>query len=60
MSSCSARRLAVDSHSGTATVQTAVDFANNTNPILDEASAEHAKARDNGVEVGFDGMSFEV
>jgi pyrroloquinoline quinone biosynthesis protein B len=29
---------------------------NNTNPILDETSPEHAMLREQGVEVAFDGM----
>ncbi|WP_028693497.1 pyrroloquinoline quinone biosynthesis protein PqqB [Pseudomonas cremoricolorata] len=33
---------------------------NNTNPILDEDSAEHAEVLRRGVEVAFDGMSLEL
>jgi pyrroloquinoline quinone biosynthesis protein B len=33
---------------------------NNTNPILDEASAERAELAAHGVEVAFDGMDIEV
>src|SRR5690606_17076333 len=33
---------------------------NNTNPILDEASAERAVLVEHGIEVAFDGMSIEL
>jgi len=33
---------------------------NNTNPILDEASAEHRAALDAGFEIAYDGMSIEL
>lgn len=33
---------------------------NNTNPILDEDSAEHARLRSEGIEVAFDGMEIEL
>lgn len=33
---------------------------NNTNPILDEDSAEHARLRDAGIELACDGMEFSV
>ena len=33
---------------------------NNTNPILDEDSAERAELARRGVEVAFDGMSIEL
>ena len=33
---------------------------NNTNPILDEDSAQHAQVRDAGVELAFDGMEFSL
>lgn len=33
---------------------------NNTNPVLDEDGPEHARLRDAGVELAFDGMEFEV
>jgi pyrroloquinoline quinone biosynthesis protein B len=33
---------------------------NNTNPVLDEDGAEHARLRDAGIELAFDGMEFSV
>jgi len=33
---------------------------NNTNPILDEDSAEHAEVKAHGIEIAFDGMSIEL
>jgi pyrroloquinoline quinone biosynthesis protein B len=33
---------------------------NNTNPILDEDSAENREVRDAGWEIAYDGMNFEV
>lgn len=33
---------------------------NNTNPILDESSAERRRLREKGIEIGFDGMELEV
>ncbi len=33
---------------------------NNTNPILDEDSAERAELSQHGIEVSYDGMSFEI
>lgn len=33
---------------------------NNTNPILDEDSPERAELTEHGIEVSFDGMSFEI
>lgn len=33
---------------------------NNTNPILDEDSAEHRAVRDAGFEIAYDGMEFEL
>lgn len=33
---------------------------NNTNPILDEDSAERAELTQHGIEVSYDGMSFEI
>jgi pyrroloquinoline quinone biosynthesis protein B len=33
---------------------------NSTNPILDEASAEHRAVRDAGFEIAYDGMEFEL
>jgi pyrroloquinoline quinone biosynthesis protein B len=33
---------------------------NNTNPILDEDSAEHARVRAAGVEIAFDGMEITL
>jgi pyrroloquinoline quinone biosynthesis protein B len=33
---------------------------NNTNPMLDENSAEHAQVKAAGVEVGWDGMEFSI
>jgi len=33
---------------------------NNTNPILDEDSAERATLDEHGIEVAFDGMSIEL
>jgi pyrroloquinoline quinone biosynthesis protein B len=33
---------------------------NNTNPVLDEDSAEHAELRRAGVELAYDGMRLEL
>jgi len=33
---------------------------NNTNPILDEDSAEHARVRRAGVEIAYDGMEIAL
>jgi pyrroloquinoline quinone biosynthesis protein B len=33
---------------------------NNTNPILDEDSPEHAQVRSAGIELAFDGMEFSL
>ena len=33
---------------------------NNTNPLLDEASAEHAQLRESGIELAYDGMDLDV
>ena len=33
---------------------------NNTNPILDEGSAEHSAVREAGFEIAYDGMEFEL
>jgi pyrroloquinoline quinone biosynthesis protein B len=33
---------------------------NNTNPILDEDSVERAELTQHGIEVSYDGMSFEI
>jgi pyrroloquinoline quinone biosynthesis protein B len=33
---------------------------NNTNPILDEASAEHGMVLDAGFEIAYDGMELEL
>ena len=33
---------------------------NNTNPILDEDSAEHAEVLSHGIEISYDGMSIEL
>jgi pyrroloquinoline quinone biosynthesis protein B len=33
---------------------------NNTNPILDEDSAEHRAVRDAGFEIAYDGMEFTL
>ena len=33
---------------------------NNTNPILDEDSAEHQRVRDAGWEIAYDGMNFDL
>jgi pyrroloquinoline quinone biosynthesis protein B len=33
---------------------------NNTNPVLDEDSPEHAVLRERGIELAFDGMEFDL
>jgi pyrroloquinoline quinone biosynthesis protein B len=33
---------------------------NNTNPVLNEESAEHRQVRDAGFEIAYDGMEFEL
>jgi pyrroloquinoline quinone biosynthesis protein B len=33
---------------------------NNTNPVLNEESAEYRQVRDAGFEIAYDGMEFEL
>jgi len=43
-----------------ATTRKILIHINNTNPVLDEDSPEHARLREAGVELAFDGMEFDL